>query len=101
MHDFPHNVPAGAWNTIVSLAKKVGDNILHMMTIMVIVPQTTTLKNPAANPLHALLGVPNALVIKWVYMHIGKLKASKPWPELSKAQAQKQHQLYLPISIVS
>ena len=31
-----HNVPAIAWNAIVSVAKKVEDNFLHMMTALVV-----------------------------------------------------------------
>ena len=33
-----HNTPAIAWNAIISVAKKVEDNILHMMTALVAVP---------------------------------------------------------------
>ena len=37
-----HNVPVAAWNAIVSVAKKVEDNVLHMMTTLVIVPHPTS-----------------------------------------------------------
>ena len=59
-----HNIPVAAWNAIVSVAKKVEDNVLHMMTTLVIALQSTTPQNPVANLPHALLRVPNALVIK-------------------------------------
>ena len=59
-----HNVLAAAWNTIVSVAKKVKDNVLHMMTAPVIVLQSAVPQNPVANPPHTLLRSPNALVIK-------------------------------------
>ena len=59
-----HNVPMTAWNAIISVAKNIEDNVLHMMIIPVIAPQSTMLQNPAGNLLHTLLRVPNALVIK-------------------------------------
>ena len=39
--DSVHNVPAIAQNAIVSVAKKVWDNILCMMTALVTMPQPT------------------------------------------------------------
>ena len=59
-----HNVLAVAWNTIVMLAKKVEHNVLCVMTALIIVLQSTMPQNPAANLQHALLKVPNTLVIK-------------------------------------
>ena len=59
-----HNMPTAARNTIVSVAKKVEDNILHVMTMPVITPPSTTPKSPVINPPSTLLKVPNALVIK-------------------------------------
>ena len=53
--DLVHNVLTAAHNAIVFIAKKVGDNVMHMMTMLVITPPSTTLKYPAANPLSALL----------------------------------------------
>ena len=35
-----HNVPVAAQNAIVSVAKKVKDNVLHMMTALVIALQS-------------------------------------------------------------
>ena len=58
------NVLTASQNAIVSMAKKVEDNVLHLMTMPVITPPSTMLKTPAANPPHALLRAPNALVIK-------------------------------------
>ena len=59
-----HNVLAVAQNTIISVAKKVEDNILDVITILVIALQSTALQNPVASPLHTLLRAPNTLVIK-------------------------------------
>ena len=60
-----HNVLTAAQNAIVSIAKKVKDNILHVMTAPVIMP----VHPPCCKPqwpthLHALLRAPNALIIK-------------------------------------
>ena len=59
-----HNMPTAAWNAIVSMAKKVEDNTLHIMTTLVIMPPSTGPKTPAPNPPCALLKTPNTLVIK-------------------------------------
>ena len=59
-----HNVLMAAWNTIVSLAKKVKDNVLCMMTALVIAPESATPQTPVVNPPYALLRVPIALIIK-------------------------------------
>ena len=59
-----HNVPTAAHNAIVSVARKVEDNILHVMTVPVITLPSAALKAPATDPLSALLRVPNALIIK-------------------------------------
>ena len=59
-----HNMPTAAWNAIISIAKKVKDNALHMMTTQVIVLQSTMPQTPTANPQHTLLRVPNAFIIK-------------------------------------
>ena len=59
-----HNAPTTAQNAIVSIAKKVKDNVLHVMTTLVITLPPTVLQTPAADPLHTLLRVPNALIIK-------------------------------------
>ena len=61
-----------AQNAIVSIAKKVKDNVLHVMTMLVTTMQFAALQNPVANPLSALLREPpstllrepNTLVIK-------------------------------------
>ena len=58
------NVLTAAQNAIVSIAKKVEDNVLHIITMPVIMPPSTTPKNPIANPPGTLCRVPNALVIK-------------------------------------
>ena len=59
-----HNVPMAARNAIVSIAKKVKDNVLHVMTTPVITPPSATPKAPETNPPSALLRATNALVIK-------------------------------------
>ena len=59
-----HNVPTAAQNAIVSVAKKVEDNILHVMTAPVVMPPSATLKTPETNPPGVLPKAPNALVIK-------------------------------------
>ena len=59
-----HNVLTAAQNAIVSIAKKVKDNILYMMTTPVIMLPSAMLKAPATNPPSALLRIPNTIVIK-------------------------------------
>ena len=59
-----HNVPTAAHNTIVSVAKKVKDNVLYVMTTPVITPPSTMPKISEANPLGVLPKAPNTLVIK-------------------------------------
>ena len=80
-----HNVPMAAHNAIVSVAKKVEDNVLCVMTAPVVTLPSTAPKTPEANPPGILPKVPNALVIKKVCMPTGRLKVAKPWPELTKA----------------
>ena len=59
-----HNVLTAARNAVVSVVKKVEDNVLHVMTAPVIMPPSAMLKTPVANPLGALFRAPNALAIK-------------------------------------
>ena len=59
-----HNAPTAAHNAIVSMAKKVEDNILHVMTVPVVMLPSTAPKTPEANPPGVLPKVPNALIIK-------------------------------------
>ena len=59
-----HNVLTASHNAIVSIARKVKDTVLCIMTMPVIMPPSTVQKTPAANPPSALLWAPNALVIK-------------------------------------
>ena len=64
-----YNAPAIAWNAATtfwatSVAKKVVDNVLRMMTALLIVPQPAIPQDPVANPPSTLLKVYNALVIK-------------------------------------
>ena len=73
-----HNVLAIAWNAVMSVASKVEDSILWMMTMLVIVPQPAMPSNPVTNLLHALLKALKSLIIKQVNMPSSKLKASKP-----------------------
>ena len=92
-----HNVVALTQNAIMSVASKVKDNVLLVMTTLVIVLQNTMPSNPVANPPHALLKAPNALVIRQVCIASGKLEATKLWRELAEAWAQQHHQPRLPI----
>ena len=57
-------MPTAACNTIVSMVKKVEDNVLCVMTMLVIMPPSAAPKTPEANPLGTLPRAPNALVIK-------------------------------------
>ena len=79
-------MPTAAQNTIVSIAEKVKDNVLYVITALVIAPKSAAQQNPAANLLHTLLRVPNAFIIKWVRMPMGKLKLVKLRHEPAEAQ---------------
>ena len=59
-----HNVLPIVQNAIMPIAKKVKQNILHMMTMHIIMPQPATLQNPVTNLICTVLKAPNALVIK-------------------------------------
>ena len=59
-----HNVPTAARNAAISVAKKVEDNVLRVMTAPVITPLSAMPNTPEANPLGILPKAPNALVIK-------------------------------------
>ena len=59
-----HSVLMATRNIIVSITKKVEDNVLHVMTILVIVLQSAAPQNPVVNPPCALLRAPNAIVIR-------------------------------------
>ena len=59
-----HNAPTAARNTIVSMAKKVEDNVLRVMTAPVVTPPSTVPNTPEADPLGVLPKGANALVIK-------------------------------------
>ena len=53
-----------ARNAIVSMAKKVEDNVLHVMTAPVVMPPSAMPNTPEADPPGILPKAPNALVIK-------------------------------------
>ena len=59
-----HNVLTAAQNAMVSIGKKVEDNVLCEMTAPVIMPPYAMLKTPVSNPPGVLPRVPNTLVIK-------------------------------------
>ena len=59
-----HNALTAARNTIVSVAKKLEDNFLRVMTAPVITPPSAMPNNPETNPPGVLPKAPNALVIK-------------------------------------
>ena len=56
-----HNAPMAACNAIVSMVKKVEDNILRVMTALVVTPPSAMPKTPEANPPSVLPKAPNAL----------------------------------------
>ena len=58
-----HTALAIARNTIILVAKKVEDSVFRMMNAPVTVPQPAMQQDPVNNPLHALLKVPNVLII--------------------------------------
>ena len=94
-----HNVPMAARNAVVSVAKNVEDNILCVMTTLVITPPSAIPKTPGANPPGTPPKAPNALVIKQVCIPSGRLKVAKPQPELTEAQKQPRHQPHISISV--
>ena len=59
-----HNTPTAARNAVVSVAKKVKDNVLSVMTVLVVMPSSTAPKTPEANPPGILPKAPNIFVIK-------------------------------------
>ena len=59
-----HNVPMAECNAIVSMAKKVEDNVLCVITVPVVTPPSAVPKTPEANPPGILLKVPNTPVIQ-------------------------------------
>ena len=59
-----HNTPMAAHNTVVSMAKKVEDNVLHVMTAPVVTPPSAAPTTPEADPPGVLPRAPNALIIK-------------------------------------
>ena len=59
-----HNALTAARNAIVSVAKKVEDNVLRVMTALVVMPPSATPTTPEADSPGILPKAPNALVIK-------------------------------------
>ena len=59
-----YNPPMAACNAVVSMAKKVEDNVLHVMTALVITLPSATPNTPEADPPGVPPKAPNALVIK-------------------------------------
>ena len=59
-----HNALMAAHNAVMSMAKKVEDNLLCVMTVPVVTPPSTMPNTPEADPLGVLPKAPNALVIK-------------------------------------
>ena len=59
-----HNAPTAARNAVVSVAKKVEDNVLRVMTAPVVTPPSGAPTTPEADPPGVLPKAPNALVIK-------------------------------------
>ena len=59
-----HNLLTAAQTAVVSIVKKVKDNILCIITAPVIMLPSTLPQTPAAKLPHTLLRVPKTLVIK-------------------------------------
>ena len=59
-----HNALMAARNTVVSMAKKVEDNVLRVITAPVVTPPSAMIKTPESNPPSILPKAPNALIIK-------------------------------------
>ena len=59
-----HNAPTAARNAVVSVAKKVEDNALCVMTAPVVTPPSTAPTTPEADLPGVLPKAPNALIIK-------------------------------------
>ena len=59
-----HNALMAARNAVVSMAKKVEDNVLRVMTAPVVTPPSAAPTTPEADPPGILPKAPNALVIK-------------------------------------
>ena len=59
-----HNAPTAARNAVVSVAKKVEDNDLCVMTVLVVMPPSAMPNTPEADLLGVLPKAPNALIIK-------------------------------------
>ena len=87
--ELEHNVLAISQNAVISMAKKVDNSILRVITAWVVTSQSTMLWDPVANPPCTLLKVPNALVIKQVYIYLQassrpqSYSLSPPKPEAS------------------
>ena len=59
-----HNAPMAARNAVMSVAKKVEDNVLHVMTAPVVTPPSAAPNTPEADPPGILPKAPNVIVIK-------------------------------------
>ena len=59
-----HNAPMAARNAVVSVAKKVEDNVLRVMTAPVVTPPSAAPTTQEADSPGVLPKAPNALVIK-------------------------------------
>ena len=59
-----HNMPTAAHNAIVSMARKVEDNVLRMMTTLVVTLPSAAPRTPEADTPGILPKAPNALIIK-------------------------------------
>ena len=59
-----HNALMAARNAVMSMAKKVEDNVLCVMTTPVVTPPSAAPTTPEADPPGVLPKAPNALLIK-------------------------------------
>ena len=69
-----------AWNAMVSITSKVRDNVLHIMMVLVVVPQTAIALSPASKLPYKLVRSPKTLMIKQVCMPSRKPKGTKMQP---------------------
>ena len=59
-----HNAPMAAHNAVMSVAKKVEDSVLHVITAPVVPPPSAAPNTPEADPPGIVPKAPNALVMK-------------------------------------
>ena len=86
-----HNAPTAARNAVMSMAKKVEDNVLCVMTTPVVMLPSTAPNTPEANPPGILPKAPNVLVIS----RYACLQGGSRWPSraLSRPKPRSNHDI--------